>query len=321
MTGLPTSTSETAQAVPASSAPKEGEAAAVAATSSKRLGQGGVLSQVELRKLRTQQEEFARNLEARLSVNLRLDFSFRLAGLQTIGFQKFVESAGTPLHFTLFKLDPLRGIALLEIPPSLGLNIVNRLLGGSGQSENSVRALTEIETALLDQVSNVILAEWAALWSVVQELKATTLGHEIDARFLNAISRETLLLEITFEVTLGEGRERFRIGLPYASFEPLIRRLTGDVNSKNGAPVAALMAKPHWNPQLDDVPVKLTAICHGLDLKVQALATLKVGDSLPVDAQRFHAVEIHLGTSAKFVGLLGTSEGRWAVQLTRKLEA
>jgi flagellar motor switch protein FliM len=321
MTGTPTSASETAEAVPPSSAPKEGEAAAVAATSSKRLGEGGLLSQAASRKLRSQQEEFARCLEARLSVNFRLDFSFRLAGVQMISFQKFVELAGTPLHFTLFKLDPLRGIALLEIPPALGLNIVNRLLGGPGQLENAARALTDIETALLDQVANVILAEWATAWSVVQELKPTTVGHEIDARFLNAISRETLMLELTFEATLGESRERFRIGLPYASFEPLIRRLTNEVHSKDGGPAVVLTASPHWNPQLDDVPVKLTAVCRGLDLKVQALATLKVGDILPVDAQQFQAVEIHLGTVAKFVGLLGTSEGRWGVQLTRKLEA
>ena len=318
----PTTPAETTESVSSSSIPQAGGAGVGTSTGSKGLGQGGILSQTALRMLRSQQEDIARSFEARLSVSLRLDLSVTLAGLQTVSFQKFVELAGTPLHFTLFKLDPLRGISLLEIQPQLGLSVVNRLLGGSNQLENAARALTDIETAILDQVSNVLLAEWVAPWKSVQELKPSIVGHEIDARFLNAISRESLILEVSFEVTLGENRGRFRIGVPYASMEPLIRRLAGEVNSKVGGPTsAALLATPQWNPQLDDVPVKLTAVCSGLNLKVQALASMKVGDTVPVDAQLFREVEIHLGDLAKFVGQLGTSEGRWAVQLTKKLEA
>ena len=99
-------------------------------TNRRGLSQSGWLSDAAVRKLRAQQEEFARILSARLSASFRLDLSVSLAGVQTIGFQKFVERSHTPLNVTLFKLDPLRGIGLLEIPPKPGLNIVNRLLGG-----------------------------------------------------------------------------------------------------------------------------------------------------------------------------------------------
>jgi flagellar motor switch protein FliM len=313
----------TEQIVPPAAAPivKESGATPTGATSLKGLGQSGLLSESALRKLRTQQAEFARTLGARLSVSFRLDCSVSLAGLQTIGFQKFVERSRTPLHFTLFKLDPLRGISLLEIPTQLGLNIVNRLLGGPDKLENADRALTEIESALLDQVSDVVLAEWSLPWRPLQELKPSVLGHEIDAQFLNAISRETLVLELTFEFVMGECTERFRIGLPYGSIEPLIRRLAGESDSKTGIPSRSATTAPQWNSQLDDVPVKLTAVCPGLEMVMQVLGGLKVGDALPVDPQRLAEVEIHLGAVAKFVGVLGTSEGRWAVQLTRKLEA
>lgn len=313
-------TTEQLEQAPATSAQKESGAAPARATNPKGLSQSGLLSDAALRKLRAQQEEFARTLSARLSVSFRLDSTIRLAGLQTIGFQKFVERSHTPLHFTLFKLDPLRGIGLLEIPPQLGLNIVHRLLGGPAKLENADRALTDIEAALLDQVSDVVLAEWCGPWRPLQELRPSLLGHEIDASFLNTISRETLMLELTFEVEMGECHEQFRIGLPYASMESLIRRLAGESESKTGTPSRVPTATPQWNPQLDNVPVKLTAVCHGLELAVKALGELKVGDTLPVDPQRFTEVEIRLGAAAKFVGTLGTSEGHWAVQLTRKLE-
>ena len=63
------------------------------------------------------------------------------------------------------------------------------------------------------------------------------------------------------------------------------------------------------NPQLDDVPVKMMAVCRGLELAVQALGELKVGTTLPVDPQRFTEVEIHLGAAAKFVGRSAPARG------------
>jgi flagellar motor switch protein FliM len=322
MTGTVANTAETTESVPPLPTQKGEEEAVVSTTGSKGPGYSGVLPQATLRKLRSQQEEFARCLESRLSVSLRLDLSVSVAKIQTIRFQKFLELSGTPLHLTLFKQEPLRGIGLLEIPPQLGLDIVNRLLGGSGLLEKQARPLTDIEIAVLDQVSNAMLAEWVARWKGIQELKPSILGHEIDEHFLNVVSRETLVLEMTFDLTLGESRGQFRIGVPYLSMEPLIRRLAGEVSAKQGGPaVAAPLTTPRWNPQLDDVPVKLTAVCSGVDLKVQAVATMKVGDTVPVEAQRFREVEIYMGGLAKFVGVLGTSEGRWAIQLAKKLEA
>ena len=314
----PTQTTESSAPIPALT--EEGGAAAVPA-GLKSLRQGGLVPEGALRKLRVQQEEFARSLSARLSMYLRLDFSVDLAGLQTISFQKFIERADTPLHLTLCKLDPLRGIGVLEISPPLRLSIVDRQLGGSGKVEEADRALTEIETALLNQVVEMILAEWCASWRPMQELKPSLLGHEIDARFLNAIPRETLMLEVTFDANMNECRKGFRIGLPYATLEMLVRRLDSSRSETQVAAPAATGAAARWNPHFDGVPVTLAAVCDGLELTARALANLKPGDTLTLDPEQFNQVQIRVGGTARFVASPGTSEGRWAVQVTRRLEA
>src|ERR1700691_339518 len=92
-----------------------------------------------LRKLRMHQEEFVNALAARLSLYLRLEFSLKLTGLQTVAYGKLAQSWSTPSHLTLFKVEPLRGVSILEIPPLLGLCIVDRLMGGPGQAAESAR--------------------------------------------------------------------------------------------------------------------------------------------------------------------------------------
>ena len=314
-------TAETSQpSITATDAPDRG-GAKPAVSSPRTFRQDGLLGEGASRKLRGQQEEFARTLATRLSDYLRIEFSVIVAGVQTISFQRFVGRIGTPAHVTLLRIEPLQGVGLLEIPPRLGLGIVDRQLGGTGKIENADRPLTEIETALLDQVSEMLLGEWCAQWRELQELKPSLLGHEIDVRFLNAIPRETVMLELSFEMVMGESKAPFRIGFPFQSVEVLIRRLADGQDT----PVVALHAetprRTRWNPQFDDVPTALTAACDGLHLTTRALAVLKVGDSLALDPLALQEVQIRLGTRTKFIGTLGTSDGHWAVQLIQKSEA
>ena len=95
--------------------------------------QSGFLAPSELRRIRQRHEQFVRSLAARLAIFLRLEFTVQLAKLQIVGYQKFTEHLPNPTHITLFKVDPLKGVGLLVIPPRLGLSLVDRMLGGPGE--------------------------------------------------------------------------------------------------------------------------------------------------------------------------------------------
>ena len=88
------------------------------------------LTSAELRKLRLRHEEFIRSLGARLSSYLRLEVGLQMSKLETAHYQKFVEGTSNPTYLAMLKLAPLQGICLLEIPPEVGLCIVDRELGG-----------------------------------------------------------------------------------------------------------------------------------------------------------------------------------------------
>lgn len=166
-----------------------------------------------------------------------------------------------------------------------------------------------------------MLTEWCLPWRSLQELKPSVLGHEIDVRFLNAISRDTLMVELTFAVSMNDAQKRFRMGLSHASLEGILRRMDQGSESPHLLPKPGPSDSTRWNAHLDDVAVTLTAACEGLELTARALANLKAGDTLTVEPQQFNEVQIRIGEHAKFVGLPGTSEGRWALHITRKLEA
>lgn len=308
---------QTAPSDPASDASVSApvESAAKAGTQAFDFRQPTFLSASDQRKLRNKHEEFARSLSARLSIYLRMECALKMPLVKTVLYQKFVESLGSPTHLTLFKLDPLRGICVLEVPSRLGLAVVDRLLGGPGVPVGDARELSEIEVALLDQVAQIILSEWSNQWLSLQDMRPLLLGHESHGRFLQTSPQDNIVLVLSFETRLGELTEKIQIGFPHHTVEPLIRHFCAsmDAGKEDQAPPAA--PRVQWKPQFDDVPVEITAELHGPQLAARAVAHIKVGDILPLAPAHLQRVRVQVGDQTRFLGRLGTSGAKWAVEL------
>lgn len=276
------------------------------------------LSPVELRRLRMRHEDFIRALAARLSIYMRLEFTLQMSKLETVTYRKFTETLPNPTHLSLFKVEPLRGVGILEIHPRIGLTIVDRLLGGPANSITANHDFSEIETALLDQAVQLIIGEWCAHWAKVQELRPILLGHETNGQFLQTAPHDTILLVLTMEATLNDCTEKIQIALPCSTLEPLIRKLGTAADLSQDAPPPATALK--WNRNFDEVPVLVTAMWDDLVLTARDIVNLKPGDILPLDPRSVRQVKLRLADMSKFEGHLGTTDGKWAVAVTNVMK-
>lgn len=276
--------------------------------------QPAFLNAGEMRRLRLRHEDFIRSLAARLSIYLRLEVTIQMSRLQTVLYERFTESLPNPTHLTLFKAEPLRGICLLDMRPRLGLTMVDRLLGGPAHSVDSTRDLSEIETALLDQVCGLILGEWCNLWHRMQELRPSIIGHENNGRFLQSAAHDTVMLCLAMEVRLGDCMEQLQLAFPYFTIENLVRQLS-NTEDTDRAEASSPPTPLRWNNVLDDVPVGVSAQWRGLDLTARQITELKVGDVVMLDPACAEVVHLQLEGITKFLGRLGTLADHRAVEL------
>jgi flagellar motor switch protein FliM len=281
----------------------------------------GFLSDTQWRQLRLAQQQWVEALSHRLSTYLRLDVTMRLGKLETATYRELVQSLAERSHYALFKLEPLRGICLLQIHPHLGLAIVDRLLGGPGEASSLSRELSDIERALLDQALLLIINELCQPWAKHQELHPAILGHETSGRYLQTSPLETMMFVIRLEARLGNCQEEFTLAFPCATVEPLLQRL-GFGQETTSSPTDRVAApKPKWNPEFNKVVVPLAVESPGRRLSARQLTQLKVGDVLQWEPAAASQVRVRLAQTAKFVGRLGTRNGRWAVEITGLLPA
>jgi flagellar motor switch protein FliM len=274
-----------------------------------------LLSPRQMRQWQLHHEGFAGALSSRLSLFLRAELTLALAGTQLLPYQRMTESWPDPAHLTLFKTEPLRGVSILQIPAPLGLCIVVRLMGGSGRPAPGRLEMGAIENALLEQVAQITTAEWCGHAAPLQQLKAVLLGHESNARFLQTAPPQAAMLVLALDATLGDCREQIQIGFPFATLEPLLRRLSAEAE----APSLAQPEPPApcaWNPCFDEVPIAVTGAWHGWEVPARQVLQLKVGDVLRLDPASAGQIEVRLDGNTKFRGRPGLVAGNWAVELT-----
>ncbi|MEW6159432.1 MAG: flagellar motor switch protein FliM [Verrucomicrobiota bacterium] len=278
-----------------------------------------ILPAREMRKLRQRQEEFVRAVADRLTLYLRLDFTVELNELQTISYQKLINSFPTPTHLTLFKLEPLRGVCLLDIAPRLGLALVDRLLGGPAMPAGD-RDLSEIEVALLDQIVHILLDEWGRQWNDLQPLQPELLGHENNACYLQSSPGDTTMLLVKLQTKFGENSGLIQFAFPYYTVEPLLRQLAPAMEKTPAETAPAPAAPVQWNPAWDDISVSIVAEWNALELTARELASLKPGDVIQLTPQCVNQVQLRLADIPKYRGRLGTSGKQWAVEVTEILK-
>jgi flagellar motor switch protein FliM len=270
-----------------------------------------------LRKLRVRHENFLRGLAARLSLHLRFELSLQMAGFDTYPFQKFLEGVSQPGHLTLISFEPLEGICLLDIPPRLGLSIVDRQLGGPGSYVEDARDLNQTEIRVLSQIVQIIVSEWCGTWSGLFDIRPVLLGTENSTRYLHTSRPEEIMLVLAIEARLGGLVEQMHLALPHVTLQPLVLKLAAEPGSGGPAGAAKRNTPVQWKPSLGELRMRAAAQLPGLRLSAKALANLQPGEILPVPEKAVGQVSLCLHGVPRFAGVLGTSGSHWALEIQR----
>lgn len=277
----------------------------------------------ELRRLTADYEVIRRSCAVRLAVLFRTEFDLSLTSLETPTYRQFVSEMPQPTQLSLFKVEPLRGVGVLEMSPALALTLLDRLMGGAGAANIPARELTEIEVALLGQITSLLTEAWATHWKTGKEFKSSLIGNENDPRFLQTSPSDSTMLVASFEAKIGETSGRIRIALPFTTIDPILQQIRKELKPpvETPSPTAVAPKPATWNPALDHVSIPVSAELAGPQITARELQQLKVGDVLPISGDAATQVQLKLGGVARFHARLGTRDEHWAVEVLNALKS
>lgn len=277
-------------------------------------------SKDQLRTMEMLHENFCRLAQTQLSGLLRAMVEIEVVSADQVSYGEFVNSMPVPTLINIVTMEPLEGNAVVEVNLPIVFSIIDRLVGGPGTHRPKLRELTEIEHALMQSVTDVLLNALSEAWSNVVPVRFRKVGAEMNPQFAQIVAPSDMVVLISFELRVGAATGMLSLCVPYLVLEPAVGKLTAQSYFSNLGDSSSPELREGIASHLGSVMVPVAVELGTAELHVGDLLELAPGDVIPLSISPGSDVTVRVGRREAFHAQPGTRGRRSAVQITSKIE-
>lgn len=276
-------------------------------------------SKEHLRTLEIIFEHFGRLLATNLPAYLRKSVSVDVVNSEVVIYSEFSNALSNPVLLGVVGMDPLMGNVIMEMASNLGFAIVDRLLGGVGNSLEKERDFSEIELSILERVFTICVNLLHEPWENVVEITPRLNRIETNSQFAQIISPSETIAIVTINLKIGDVEGLMNICLPYTTLEPVMDELNtkywfSTMKEKDSNSYEAAIENI-----IDNALIPMKAVLGTSKINVQDFVNLQLGDIIRLDRKVDDELEVYVGNIKKFKALPGYSDNKYAVRVTEIL--
>lgn len=273
-------------------------------------------SKEHLRTLEIIFEHYGRLLTTNLPVYLRKSVQVEVMNSEAVTYSEFTNALSNPVLLGIVNFAPLHGNIIVEMASGLGYAIVDRMLGGRGDSLDKTREFSEIELLIIERILVICINLLQEPWQNVLDISPHLERIETNSQYAQIISPSEVIAIITMNIKIGDVEGLMNICLPYITLESVIDKLNtrywysniqnhDETNYRNA--IESLIQK-------SQIPVK--AVLGKSLISVKDFSTLVPGDVIRLDTNVDDELDIYVGNIKKFTALPGASGDKYAVRIT-----
>jgi flagellar motor switch protein FliM len=260
-------------------------------------------------------EKFARFFRASLSSLLRKVVSVSALSIDTIKYGDFLKTLPVPTSLHLFRIDPLRGNAIVVVESKVIFTLVDIVFGGSGREAFKVegREFTAIENSLIKKVVLSALLDLEKAWKTLLDAKMTYQRSEINPQYAHIVPLTDVVIVVNFEIEMDYTSGVMSLCIPYSTLEPIRDKLQAGFQSDQ------LEVDKHWEKRLKEElmssGLELVAQLGRTHLLTRDVRDLKIGDVILLDRYASDSIDIYVEGIPKFKAYPGLHRGNQALQI------
>jgi len=234
-------------------------------------------------------------------------------------FGDFMRSLPVPTSINIFKLDPLRGNAILVVDSRLVFAMVESFFGGAGsQPKIEGRDFTPIEQAIINRVVRIALENMEESWQPVHEVHIELVRSEVNPQFAAIVPPSDVVIVVTFEVELENAIGSLIVCLPYATIEPIRTKLYASFQTERLEVDHAWISR--FKERLMETPVEMLVRFGHSHITGRQLLSLKPGDIIMLENDVDELLEAEIQGVRKFRGIPGLVKSNKAFQIVKEEE-
>ena len=273
-------------------------------------------SKEHLRTLEIIFEHYGRLLTTNLPVYLRKSVQVEVMNSEAVTYSEFSNALSNPVLLGLVNFAPLPGNIIVEMASNLGYAIVDRMLGGRGDTLEKPRDFSEIELSILERIFTVCVNLMQEPWENVVKVNPRLERIETNSQFAQIISPSETIAIVTINLKIGEVEGLVNICLPFATLEPVMDKLNTKYWFSNMQEKDTNTYEDAIETVIDKAMIPVKAVLGTSKISVSDFVNLQIGDIIRIDKKVDQELEVFVGNIKKFKALPGYYEDKYAVRVT-----
>ncbi len=265
-------------------------------------------------------DSFIRYNRVNLSNRLRKSVEIKKVGARSYKFDDFLQTLPSPVCMGIFKIEPLKGAALISFDSTLVLSLVDSLLGGTGSAKVPVanRMFTSIELRLMEKIVGDVLQDLEKAWAPLYATHMSLLRMEMNPRLVNIVPPEYQIVTMTLKIQIDDVSGNMMFAVPFMTIDPIRDKL------KTGMQFDLMAIDPQWSFRLSsemmEAPMETSVEMGNASITLRELLDLAPGDTIMLDKACSSEMVVKVEGVPKYFGIPGIKHGNKAIQISKICE-
>jgi len=263
-------------------------------------------------------ERFIGFLKTSLSGATRSAIDVNVSDFESVKFGEFTRSIPLPTSLNIFKMEPLRGFALLILEGSLIFAFVDTFFGGKAVSSIRLegKSFTTIEAKIVDKIVKIILHDLQRAWSDAYELRIVFARSEVDPQFAGIASPAEMVVVIRFNIDLENTSGVMTVCIPYSTLEPIREKLSHRFHGEKQE--VDERWKRHLEERIKKMTINLGCTLASTRITGRELLEMKVDDVIQLDQKISDPIIVNVEGVPKFKGYPGACNKKKAIRISER---
>lgn len=270
----------------------------------------------QLRTLEMLFESYVRLLSTNFTVFFRTNVEAEVINSEAVAYQEFTNSMVNPSIMGIIDMYPLKGSVIIEMSSRIGYAVIDRLLGGAGDSINKVREFSDIEIAILERImdrcSSMLVEPWQNVISLQPELEKV----ETNPQYAHIVSSNEMVALITINLQIGDVEGLMNICIPYMAIEPVMDKLNTKFWFSNMQKADGGEYNDVIEYNIEKTKIDCKAVLSNTTIMVHEFLNLQVGDVIRLNDKVDSDLRLYVGEKKKYYGKPGLINKHNAIQIT-----
>ncbi|MCX8041125.1 MAG: flagellar motor switch protein FliM [Thermodesulfobacteriaceae bacterium] len=263
-------------------------------------------------------DQLARSLRMSFSTLLREMIDIVNFPIQMERFKDFLNKIPVPTSIHIFRIEPLKGQALLIIDAPLVFAFIERFLGGGERKITKIegREFTPVEQKLIRKVVNLIFDELEKAWRNIYPVKPKYVRGEVNPQFARVLQPEETVIVCGYNVELEALSGKILFAYSLTTLQPIKVHLYSPYQVEEYVDYT-------WKKAIEtclyNSEVVIKALLGKGQITVGDLINLEPGDIIILDKKVEDPIEVLIEDTPKILGRIGVFKNHLAIQIEKFL--